>query len=149
MEVSGTIGEIVRNKGVAIWSVSPDARVFDAIQLMSDKNIGAVLVMDGETLVGILSERDYTRKVALKGKSSKETPVRDIMTDTVLTTTPRSSVEDCLRIMTDSRVRHLPVIENGKVVGVISIGNLVNWVISAQTSTIRQLESYIAGGYSA
>ena len=149
MDVSGTIGEILRHKGATVWSVTPDGLVFDAIQLMADKNIGAVLVMEGETLEGILSERDYTRKVILKGKSSKDTTVREIMSTHLLTTTPHSSVADCLRIMTDRRVRHLPVVEDGKVVGIISIGNLVNWVISAQTSTINQLESYIAGGYSA
>ena len=147
MQVSGTVGEVLRDKGGTIWSIAPEARVFDAIQLMADKNIGAVLVMSGNQLLGVLSERDYTRKVVLKGKSSKETAVRDIMTAGVLTTTPRNSVEECLRIMTESRVRHLPVLEDGKVVGIISIGNLVNWVISAQTSTIRQLESYITGGY--
>ncbi len=142
---AGAISEILNHKGRATWTVSPDATVFEAIQMMAEKNIGALLVMDKDRLVGIISERDYTRKVALKGKSSKETPVRDILSGKVFNVTPNHSVEECLRLMTEHRVRHLPVLEADKVVGVISIGDLVNWVITAQSSTIHQLETYIGG----
>ncbi|HYG22592.1 MAG TPA: CBS domain-containing protein [Verrucomicrobiae bacterium] len=145
---TGTINEILRNKGTELWSVSPDVTVFDAIQIMADKNVGALLVMENGQLVGILSERDYTRKVALRGKSSKELKVREITTDKVTTATPDHSVEDCMRLMTENRVRHLPIVQGGEVKGIVSIGDLVNWIISAQTSTIHQLETYITG-YSA
>ena len=142
---AGAISEILQHKGNAIWTVSPSATVFEAIQMMAEKNIGALLVMDQDKLVGIMSERDYTRKVALKGKSSKETPVRDILSGNMFSVKPNHSVEECLRLMTEHRVRHLPVLEGNKVVGIVSIGDLVNWVISAQSSTIHQLETYISG----
>lgn len=145
---TGTISEILRNKGSELWTVSPDATVFDAIQVMADKNVGALLVTENGRLTGILSERDYTRKVALRGKSSKEMKVREIVTDKVTTATPDHSVEDCMRLMTENRVRHLPVMQAGELKGIVSIGDLVNWIISAQTSTIHQLETYITG-YSA
>jgi CBS domain-containing protein len=141
----GTINEILHHKGRAVWTIGPDATVFEAIQLMADKNIGAVLVTDKEKLVGIVSERDYTRKVALKGKSSKELKVREILSEHLVHVAPNQSIEECLRLMTDHRVRHLPVLEGEKIAGVISIGDLVNWVISAQGATIRQLETYISG----
>jgi CBS domain-containing protein len=142
---SGTIHEILDYKGTAVWTISPDTTVFEAIQLMSDKNVGALLVTERDKLVGIISERDYTRKVALKGKSSKELKVREIITDKVLSVTPAHTVEDCMRLMTENRVRHLPVLEGDKLIGVVSIGDLVNWIISAQSTTIRQLETYISG----
>lgn len=145
MEIVGTISEILQRKGSQVWSVSPDAIVFDAIKLLSDKNVGALLVMDGEKLVGVLSERDYTRKVALQGKSSKSTLVREILTSMVVSATPKHTVDECLQLMTAHRVRHLPVLEGGKVVGIVSIGDLVNWVINVQRQTISQLKSYIAG----
>jgi CBS domain-containing protein len=119
--------------------------VFDAIQLMSDKNVGALLVIERKRLVGIISERDYTRKVALKGKSSKQTKVREILSEQVVRVTPSHSIEDCMRLMTEHRIRHLPVVNEDEVVGIISIGDLVNWIISAQTSTIFQLQTYISG----
>jgi len=119
--------------------------VFDAIQLMADKNIGALLVIEHNKLIGILSERDYTRKVALKGKSSKQTLVREILSGQLIHVTPDHTVEECMRLMTDHRVRHLPVLEGEKICGVVSIGDLVNWIISAQTTTIQQLQTYIAG----
>ena len=143
----GTVGSILKHKGSNIWSISPDATVFEAISIMSDKNVGALLVMTGEKLLGIVSERDYTRKVALKGKSSKQTHVREIISSPAIFVTPERTVEECMRIMTEHRVRHLPLLEGEKVVGVISIGDLVNWIISAQSATITQLESYITGGY--
>lgn len=141
----GHIREILSHKGGTTWTIAPDATVFDAIQLMADKNIGALLVTQNDKLVGIISERDYTRKVMLKGRSSKDTPVRAILSDRVLYVTPENTVDDCLRLMTEHRVRHLPVLEQDKIAGVISIGDLVNWIISAQSSTIHQLETYITG----
>jgi CBS domain-containing protein len=145
MNPNGTISEILSNKGNAVWTVSPEMMVFDAIQLMADKNIGALLVTEGEKLVGIISERDYTRKVALKGKSSKQTAVREIISGQVIQVRPENTVEECMRLMTEHRIRHLPVLEEGKIVGVISIGDLVNWIISAQSNTIHQLQTYISG----
>ena len=141
----GTINEILHQKGTTVWSIKPDATVFEAIQLMAEKNVGALLVMEGDQLVGVISERDYTRKVALRGKTSKELKVREILAGNLVTATPTQTVEACLHLMTDHRVRHLPVLDAGKVAGVISIGDLVNWVISTQDTTIRQLETYISG----
>jgi CBS domain-containing protein len=142
---SGTIHEILDHKGSSVWTIAPEATVFEAIQLMSDKNVGALLVTERERLIGIISERDYTRKVALKGKSSKELKVRDIIPERVLSVTPHHTVEDCMRLMTEQRVRHLPVLDGQQITGVVSIGDLVNWIISAQSTTIRQLETYISG----
>ncbi len=145
MNASGTISEILSHKNPGIWSVSPDTTVFEAIQIMADKNIGALLVTEGDKLVGIISERDYTRKVILKGKQSKQTAVKEIITGQVIHVSPSHTVEDCMRLMTSHRIRHLPVLDDGRIVGIISIGDLVNWIISAQTSTIHQLQTYIAG----
>ena len=145
MNALGTINEILNHKGTAVYCISPDATVFDAIQKMADKNVGALLVMDGDKLIGIVSERDYTRKVAIKGKSSKQTSVREIITGNVIQVTPSHTVEDCMRLMTEHRVRHLPVVYEEQVLGVISIGDLVNWTISAQSTTIAQLNTYISG----
>jgi CBS domain-containing protein len=147
MTVDATIQAILKHKSQALWTLEPGATVFEAIQLMADKNVGALPVLEGEKLVGVVSERDYTRKVALKGKSSKETPVREILSTPVISVTPLHTVEDCMRLMTNHRVRHLPVLESDKVVGIISIGDLVNWIISAQSFTIHQLENYISGHY--
>lgn len=145
MNPNGTISEILSHKGTQVWSVSPEETVFDAIQLMSDKNIGALLVIESSRLVGILTERDYTRKVALKGKSSKQTAVKEILSGQVIHVTPDHTIEECLRLMTDHRVRHLPVLESDQIVGIVSIGDLVNWIISAQSSTINLLQTYISG----
>jgi CBS domain-containing protein len=145
MNPIGTIREILNQKGCAVLSIDPGAMVFDAIQLMADKNVGALLVTTEGKLVGIISERDYTRKIALKGKSSKQTPVKEILSSHIVHVTPAHSVEDCMRLMTEHRIRHLPVLEGDKIIGVVSIGDLVNWTISAQTSTIAQLETYITG----
>jgi CBS domain-containing protein len=137
---------LLHHKSNPLWSVTPNSFVFDAIKLMAEKNIGAVLVMSGEILAGTFSERDYTRKIALQGKTSRETQVWEIMCTEITTVTPDDTVEDCLRLMTDKRLRHLPVLNGTKVVGIISIGDLVNWIISAQDAAISQMEEYIAGG---
>ncbi|HEX4263747.1 MAG TPA: CBS domain-containing protein [Verrucomicrobiae bacterium] len=142
---TGSINEILDHKGSNVWTIEPGATVFEAIQMMADKNIGAVLVTERDKLIGIISERDYTRKVALKGKSSKELHVREIIPDRVFSVTPQHTIEECMRLMTERRVRHLPVLNGEKIVGVISIGDLVNWIISAQSTTISQLETYITG----
>jgi CBS domain-containing protein len=145
MNANSTINEILSLKGSSVWSVSPDTMVYEAVQMMAEKNVGALLVIENDRLVGIISERDYTRKVVLKGKSSKQTPVREILSGQVIHVTPGHSVEDCLRLMTDHRIRHLPVLDEGRILGVVSIGDLVNWIISAQTTTIDQLKTYISG----
>ena len=145
MNPIGTIYEILTQKGTTVWCISPKATVFEAIQMMADKNIGAVLVTENEKLLGILTERDYTRKVALKGKSSKQTPVKEILSAECIQVTPAHTVEECMRLMTAHRVRHLPVLNGGQILGIVSIGDLVNWIISAQNSTIHQLQTYITG----
>jgi CBS domain-containing protein len=147
MDVSGNISAILSQKGSEIFAVAPDATVFEAIRMLDDKNVGAVLVMDGEKLVGMFSERDYTRKVVLRGKRSRETKVAEIMSTDLKLTHPQEAVETCLRLMTDKRIRHLPVLDGEKVIGVISIGDLVKWVISCQSAAIAHLENYISGGY--
>jgi CBS domain-containing protein len=145
MELIGNISAVLGNKPSQVWSIAPDATVFEAIQMMADKNIGALLVMTGGKLTGVISERDYTRKVALKGKSSRETQVREIISTPVVSATPGHTVAECMRLMTHHRVRHLPVLEGEQLVGIVSIGDLVNWIISAQSIAIQQLETYIAG----
>ncbi len=148
MNVTGTIEAILNQKTGEIFSVAPEATVYDAIEKMAEKNVGALVVMEGEKLVGILSERDYTRKVMLRGKRSRETKVSEIMSTELKTVTPKEGVDDCLRFMTEKRVRHLPVVaEDGKLRGVISIGDLVKHVISVQSATLDHLEAYISGGY--
>jgi CBS domain-containing protein len=147
MHIPGTIDLVLNQKNPAICSVSPGTTVFDAIKLMSDKNIGALLVMQDSRLVGMFSERDYTRKVVLKGKSSKSTAVEEIITTPVVSVTRQKTVEECMRLMTEHRVRHLPVLEDDKVVGIVSIGDLVNWIISAQNLALNQMEDYISGKY--
>jgi CBS domain-containing protein len=138
-----TVRQLLQAKGGTVHSVSPDTRVFEALKLMAEKEIGALLVTDGGALVGIMSERDYARKVILLGKSSHDIPVRDIMTSSVVTVTPGQTVDQCMALMTSRRIRHLPVTDAGKLVGLVSIGDLVKEVIAEQEQTIRQLESYI------
>ena len=142
---TGTINEILSQKGMQVWSIGPEDTVFEAIELMAEKNIGALLVVRHGKVIGILSERDYTRKVALHGKSSKQTKVREIISGRVISVTPSHTVEDCMRLMTEHRIRHLPVLQGDQILGIISIGDLVNWTISAQTTAIHQLQTYIAG----
>lgn len=145
MKTSVPISALLHHKGSTVWSISPESTVFDAIKLMADKNVGALLVMSGHKLVGVFTERDYARKIALQGKSSKETRVKEIFSREVITVSPDDSIEACMILMTENRVRHLPVLRNEEVVGVVSIGDLVNWTISAQDATIAQMERYIAG----
>lgn len=140
-----TINDLLRDKPGDIWSVSPDDSVYDALQLMADKNIGAVLVMDDKHLVGLLSERDYARKLILANKASRDTAVRDVMTTRVAYVAPSKEVEECLALMTDKRFRHLPVMDEGRVVGLVSIGDLVKAIIEKKQFMIEQLESYISG----
>lgn len=145
MNPNSSISEILGNKGAIVWSISPTATVFEAIQLMADKNVGAVLVTENSKLVGIITERDYTRKVILKGKASKTTLVKEILSSRIILVGPAQTVEECMRLMTDHHIRHLPVLDGEKIVGIISIGDLVNWIISAQHTAISQLQTYITG----
>jgi CBS domain-containing protein len=145
MNPNSGIGEILSYKGTTVWCISPDATVYEAVQLMADKNVGAVLVTENDKLVGIISERDYTRKVVLKGKSSRTATVKEILSRDIVNVTPSHTVEECMRLMTDHHVRHLPVLEDDKIVGIVSIGDLVNWIISAQHTAISQLQTYITG----
>jgi CBS domain-containing protein len=143
-ELTTTIGTVLRHKGGAIWSTRPDASVYQAIEKMAEKQVGALLVMEQGELVGIISERDYARKVILQGRSSKETAVAEIMSAPVLSVSPQHTVGDCMHMVTTHRIRHLPVEDHGALVGMVSIGDLVNWVITEQQETIRQLEAYIS-----
>jgi CBS domain-containing protein len=146
MEVSGRARAILmQRKDPTVWSIAPGATVFEAIELMAQKNVGALPVVDNDRLVGIISERDYTRKVILKGRSSKETPVKEIMTEQLITVEPSTEVNECMRIMTERRVRHLPVVDQNKLVGILSIGDLLKWTISAQGVAIDNLERFITG----
>jgi len=149
MDVSGTIDAILSQKGSEIFAVAPDSTVYAAIELMAQKNVGALVVVENGTLIGLLSERDYTRKITLRGKKSRETPVREIMSGNLFTVSPREPIENCLRMMTEQRIRHLPVVDGDVLRGIISIGDLVKWVIASQSAAIAHLENYISGGYSA
>ena len=138
-----SVKQLLHGKSRGLCTIRPDAMVIDALRLMADKDIGALLVVDGEKLAGILSERDYARKVILHGKSSHDIQVREIMTERVICVQPSNTVEECMALMTDKRIRHLPVMENDRLIGVLSIGDLVKETISEQQDTIKQLESYI------
>jgi len=147
MAMVDTVRSILRRKGSVVWSVTPEATVYEAIALMADKGVGALLVVAEGKLAGILSERDYARKVILKGKSSRQTQVSAIMSAPVVAVTPDHTVEQCLEIITLNHIRHLPVLEGGELAGVVTIGDLVGAIISAQADTIHHLSSYIAGQY--
>jgi CBS domain-containing protein len=147
MKPVDSVEMVLRRKGRQVWSTCPTATVYDAIEIMSEKGIGALPVISGNILVGIVSERDYARKVILRNRSSKHTLVSEIMTTPALTVAPSHTVEECMRMMTDFRLRHLPVVEGDRLIGIVSIGDLVNWTISAHEETIERLESYIAGKY--
>jgi len=144
-----TIASILQNKGSEIWSIDPDQTVYDAIALMAEKGIGALLILSEGKLVGVLSERDYARKIILQGRSSKSTRVGEIMTGDPVTVTLEHTVDECMRIITHHRVRHLPVMDGDRLLGVISIGDLVNAIIASQAQTIDHLHTYITGGYPA
>jgi CBS domain-containing protein len=147
MNSSTTIAALLAKKGDNVWSISPAASVYEAVEKMSEKSAGALLVMDGDTLAGMLSERDYARRVILQGRSSKDTKVSEIMTRDVITISPQQTVEDGMRVMTNHRIRHLPVVDGGRVVGVVTIGDLVKWLLTLHEETISQLSQYISGSY--
>ena len=143
------VKSLLIQKGPAVWSISPDATVYDAVDEMSRRHIGCLVVLSAGKLIGVVSERDYARKVVLKGKHSQETRVREIMSTPVLYVNPEQTLEDCMRLMTSRRIRHLPVLEGETVVGMVSIGDMVNWMITSQEQTIKHLQSYITGSYPA
>lgn len=149
MSPSDRIQALLDRKSRELWSVAPENTVFDAITVMSDREIGALPVVEDGELIGMLSERDYARKVILQGRSSRDTTVADIMTSPVITIAPHEQVADAMRLMTEHRIRHLPVVVRGKICGIVSIGDLVNWIISAHEEEIANLRTYIAGGYPA
>lgn len=146
--MAATVQQILQNKGNASYSVAPDTTVLQALHLMAERNVSAVLVMDGERLSGIFTERDYARKVVLKGLASKDTKVGSLMTPNVLTVSPNHTIDDCMCIITNNHIRHLPVVDHGKVVGIISIGDAVKSVMEQQEATINHLAGYIAGDLS-
>jgi len=142
-----TVNQILKEKGNAVWTIAPDAKVFDALKLMAEKSVGALVVTENGNVAGIISERDYARKIALMGRMSQDTPVRDIMTTQIYVVHPGSTAEECMALMTDRHIRHLPVIDKNELAGVISIGDVVKSIISQQKLTIEQLENYIMGKY--
>ena len=146
MEVHGSVSDILKSKGHEVWTTSPESTVFDALSLMGEKNIGALVAIKDGTVVGVLSERDYSRKVVLRGRTSRDTRVGEILSSPVLTVRPSDSIGKCMQIMSGRRIRHLPVLEGDQLVGLVSIGDLVNWIINVQQQTIQQLHGYIAGG---
>lgn len=147
MEINGTVYDILHNKGGEIWTTKLEDSVYDAIRLMGEKDIGALVAIEGGEVVGVLSERDYSRKVVLQGRTSRDTKVGDIITRPAITVSSRDGIETCMQLMTGKRIRHLPVVDDGHLIGLISIGDLVTWVMLSQRHTIQQLQGYISGEY--
>ncbi|HEY8713961.1 MAG TPA: CBS domain-containing protein [Candidatus Acidoferrum sp.] len=147
MKMQGTVGGILKRKGGSVWSVTPQQTVYEAVEMMAEKAVGALLVMSGERVAGIISERDYARKVILQGRSSKTTVIEEIMASPVIFVGPERAVDECMEVMTKNRIRHLPVMENDRVLGVVSIGDLVKWAVSEQEETIGHLHNYISANY--
>jgi CBS domain-containing protein len=145
MTTNGTIGTLLHHKGRQVWTLSANATVFEAIELLAAKNIGALAVLEEGRIIGMFSERDYTRKVALAGRSSRGTLVREVVSTPVISVTSEQTIEDAMRLMTEKRIRHLPVIDGGELTGMVSIGDMVNWIICAQSAAIDQMQSYLAG----
>jgi CBS domain-containing protein len=146
-KISGTVGTILKRKGGEIWSVRPEQTVYEANEMMADKGVGALLVMSDGKLAGIISERDYARKVILQGRSSRTTVIREIMTSQVISVGLKEAVDECMELMTRNRIRHLPIMENERVIGIVSIGDLVKWLVSEQEETIEHLHNYISAKY--
>lgn len=144
-----TINDLLKERGRHVYSISPQQTVFEALQLMAEKDIGALVVLDDERIVGMFSERDYARKVVLKGRSSKNSPVSDIMSTKVYFMAPENTLQECMTLMTIKKIRHVPILKKGELIGMVSIGDLVNKFISLQQETIKELEKYITGGYGA
>lgn len=142
-----TVDGLLKKKSTDIWSIAPDDSVFKALEVMAEKNIGGLLILENKKLLGIFTERDYARKLILKGKFSRDTKVSELMTKNVLYVEPSNTIDDCMQLMTKKRIRHLPVLEGGQLKGILTIGDLVKQIISEQESTIHQLENYITGGY--
>jgi CBS domain-containing protein len=147
MEISGTVRQILKIKGSSLYRIDPEAMVFDALKVMGEKNIGALVVLENGRVVGVFSERDYSRKVVLQGKTSRETRVSEVLSRPVITVGPDDGIEKCMELMTSGRVRHLPVVDGDEVCGLVSIGDVVNWIMLAQSHAIRQLKGYISGQY--
>ena len=147
MEINCTDYDILHNKGGEIWTTKPEDSVYDAIRLMGEKNIGALVALENDEVIGVLSERDYSRKVVLQGRTSRDTRVGDIISRPAITVCSRDGIETCMQLMTCNRIRHLPVVDDGHLVGLISIGDLVSWVMLSQRHTIQQLQGYISGEY--
>lgn len=147
MEIHGTVRDILQNKKGPIWTTTPDSTVYEAIGLMGEKNIGAVVVVEDGEVIGVLSERDYSRKVVLQGRTSRDTKVGEILSRPAITVRRKDGIEKCMQLMTENRIRHLPVMDEGELVGMISMGDLVNWVMQTQRHTILQLQGYISGEY--
>ena len=147
MEIHGTVRDILQQKGGDVWTTFPKSTVYEAVGLMGEKNIGALVVVDGVEVVGVLSERDYSRKVVLQGRTSRDTLVGDILSRPAVTVTCGDSIETCMQLMTSRRIRHLPVVDGGRLLGLVSMGDLVNWVMQSQRHTIQQLQGYISGEY--
>ena len=147
MELQGTVRDILQSKGGQVWTTSPQSSVYEAIRLMGEKNIGSLVVEEDGEVVGVLSERDYSRKVVLQGRTSRDTLVGEILSRPVVTIRRKDSIERCMQLMTEQRVRHLPVVDDNRLVGLISIGDLVRWAMESQKHTILQLQGYISGDY--